>query len=109
MAAAAAVSKPTWNTPLFLLGARFWWDMWKAGVVAIGVMRGACGSPDPSELLRLWPPPMSERSTEDLDRWWWRDAASVGGCEAADGGRPCIVLRPAMEEDMAEVLLFFSV
>jgi hypothetical protein len=97
MAAAAAVSKPTWNTPLPLVGVRLWWDRWKAGVVAMEVMRGADGSAAPSELFRLWPPPMSERSTDDFDRWWglWRGPVPVESWEATDAGRPGMVLRPA--------------
>jgi hypothetical protein len=111
MAAAAAASKPTWNTPLCLLGGRLCCDMLKAGFVAIGAIRGAEGRPEPSELFRLWPPPMSERSTDDLDRWWWwRGTASasvsvVGGCEVEDAGRPCIVFRP-VTEDMVAVVFF---
>ncbi|KAL2136102.1 hypothetical protein VTI74DRAFT_5508 [Chaetomium olivicolor] len=92
MAAAATGSNPTWNTPLLLMGGRLCCETWKAGVVAIGARRGADGRPDPSELFRRWPPPMNERKTEDLDRWW-RESVP----DDTDGGKP---LKSAME-DMA--------
>jgi hypothetical protein len=73
----------------------------------MGVRRGADGNPDPSELFRLWPPPMRERRTEDLDRWWWRDPVPTGVWEVADAGRTGMVFRPAMEEE-EDMALFWT-
>lgn len=69
-----------------------------------GPTRGADGNADPSELFRLWPPPMSERKTDDLDRWWWRgDAVSKAAscCEPTDAGKEYVMSMLA-REDMAE-------